>query len=163
MPVLIRGIFSGGGKIKDATAVPSDVMKGKVFYNNDGRQVGISNAVNIKTVTYNCKYGQGSYTSISTGKRLYLVYYSGGDVYSHDYNGTASVGGLYHYTDFFKAILSISINGNAYNFSHTAEDTVPKRLRLQGWSDDLVNIWKNHIFVYPTENNRDLSITITYI
>lgn len=30
----------GGGKIKDATALPSDVAKGKVFYNNSGRQVG---------------------------------------------------------------------------------------------------------------------------
>ena len=45
MPVLIRGIFSGGGKIKDATAVPSDVASGKVFYNNDGRQVGSGNSV----------------------------------------------------------------------------------------------------------------------
>lgn len=39
MPVIIRG--SGGGKkIKDATALPPDVKKGKIFYNNDGRQVG---------------------------------------------------------------------------------------------------------------------------
>ena len=30
----------GGGKIKDATATPQDVMTGKVFYNNEGRQVG---------------------------------------------------------------------------------------------------------------------------
>lgn len=30
----------GGGKIKDATALPGDVLKEKVFYNNDGRQVG---------------------------------------------------------------------------------------------------------------------------
>lgn len=39
MPVLMRG-GGGGKKIKDATAVPSDVAKGKVFYNNNGRQVG---------------------------------------------------------------------------------------------------------------------------
>lgn len=39
MPVLMRG-GGGGKKIKDATAVPSDVAVGKVFYNNDGRQVG---------------------------------------------------------------------------------------------------------------------------
>ena len=32
----------------DATAVPKDVKKGKVFYNNDGRQVGeFSDAINI--------------------------------------------------------------------------------------------------------------------
>lgn len=30
----------GGGKIKDATAAPQDVMTGKVFYNNEGRQEG---------------------------------------------------------------------------------------------------------------------------
>ncbi len=45
MPVFIRGIFGGGGKIKDATALPEDVASGKVFYNNDGRQVGSGNAV----------------------------------------------------------------------------------------------------------------------
>lgn len=39
MPVLMRG-GGGGKKIKDATAVSSDVAKGKVFYNNNGRQVG---------------------------------------------------------------------------------------------------------------------------
>ena len=32
--------LGGRGKIKDATAIPSDVMNGKIFYNNDGRQVG---------------------------------------------------------------------------------------------------------------------------
>lgn len=32
--------YRGGYRIKDATAAPDDVMQGKVFYNNDGRQVG---------------------------------------------------------------------------------------------------------------------------
>lgn len=40
MPVLIRGLFSGGGKIKDADALPEDVRKGKAFYNNEGKQTG---------------------------------------------------------------------------------------------------------------------------
>lgn len=46
MPVLMRG-GGGGKKIKDATAVPGDVAQGKVFYNNDGRQVG--NGKTLKT------------------------------------------------------------------------------------------------------------------
>ena len=39
MPLIAR---SGGmaKRIKDATAVPSDVLSGKVFYNNQGRQIG---------------------------------------------------------------------------------------------------------------------------
>ena len=41
----------GGGKIKDATALPSDVASGKIFYNNQGRQEGTANIKNIKTVT----------------------------------------------------------------------------------------------------------------
>lgn len=49
MPTIIKGIFSGGGKIKDATALPEDVAAGKVFYNNDGKQVGTSKI--LKNVT----------------------------------------------------------------------------------------------------------------
>lgn len=60
MPTIIKGIFSGGGKIRDATAVPSDVASGKVFYNNNGRQVGDNSfnkifPSNIKEYTLNFK------------------------------------------------------------------------------------------------------------
>lgn len=42
----------------DATAVPKDVKKGKVFYNNDGRQVGeFSDAINIDVLK--AVYGNG--------------------------------------------------------------------------------------------------------
>lgn len=36
----VYGIQGGGYRIKDATATPLDVVNGKVFYNNDGRQAG---------------------------------------------------------------------------------------------------------------------------
>lgn len=42
MPVFNR--ISGGGVIIDATALPSDVASGKIFYNNNGRQVGTNEA-----------------------------------------------------------------------------------------------------------------------
>lgn len=41
---------SGGKRIKDATALPNDVMKGKIFYNNDGRQVGTGEMIRVKSV-----------------------------------------------------------------------------------------------------------------
>lgn len=37
----------GGGKIKDATALPEDVRKGKVFYNNQGRQIGVRDSKDL--------------------------------------------------------------------------------------------------------------------
>ena len=36
----VRIFGSGGGVITDATAIPEDVVSGRIFYNNNGRQVG---------------------------------------------------------------------------------------------------------------------------
>lgn len=44
--------WGGGKRIKDATALPSDVDKGKVFYNNAGRQVGTGNISKIKSIMF---------------------------------------------------------------------------------------------------------------
>lgn len=44
----------GGGKIKDATALPSDVAKGKVFYNNEGRQVGTNTPFKVYETFFDC-------------------------------------------------------------------------------------------------------------
>lgn len=55
----------GGGKIKDATALPSDVAKGKVFYNNDGRQEGTNEPLKAyKYVIDTSKYPNKSSTEI---------------------------------------------------------------------------------------------------
>ena len=41
MPVNASGIYIPNKlKIENATATPSDVLKDKIFYNNDGRQIG---------------------------------------------------------------------------------------------------------------------------
>lgn len=52
MPVIIRGNFMGGGKIKDATAVSSDVANGKVFYNNTGRCIGTAETVKKRIINF---------------------------------------------------------------------------------------------------------------
>lgn len=49
MPLITR-IGGMAKRIKDATAVPSDVLSGKVFYNNEGRQIGNASLSNVKTV-----------------------------------------------------------------------------------------------------------------
>lgn len=56
MPLLVRG--GGGGKsTKDATAVPGDVKKGKIFYGRNGREVGIFDSPfpNIKQINISLK------------------------------------------------------------------------------------------------------------
>lgn len=50
MPVAIHGNL-GNPPITDASAIPSDVTVGKVFYNNDGRQVGTGYNRSTTTVT----------------------------------------------------------------------------------------------------------------
>lgn len=52
----------GGGVITDATATPDLVADGEIFYNNDGRQIGINTTVTkkLQTMILTCK--DGSYT-----------------------------------------------------------------------------------------------------
>lgn len=63
----------GGGKIKDATATPQDVMTGKVFYNNEGRQVGLADIF---------PYFTAKIPKNAIGAKRYFQYkelYTGGD------------------------------------------------------------------------------------
>lgn len=60
----------GGGKIKDATATPQDVMTGKVFYNNDGRQVGIKNEAIKGLKVFNLSIPKKIYRETSTDMNI---------------------------------------------------------------------------------------------
>ena len=56
MPVM-SNIMVLNKKITDATAIPEDVLSGKVFYNNDGRQIGdsvvvLTQIINVEPATY---------------------------------------------------------------------------------------------------------------
>lgn len=55
--MIFNKIPGGGKKIKDATALPSDVRQGKVFYNNNGRSIGTKGEVEL----YSHKFLKGVY------------------------------------------------------------------------------------------------------
>ena len=114
MPVNTSGIYIPGKlKIEDATATPSDVMNGKIFYNNNGRQSGTLTTDVVKTY---------SFTLPSNGEMQQLIDIETGwiEVY-FDIDGCISVEGASsaNYMDYqwmmyvdygLKYIKSISIN-----------------------------------------------------
>ena len=63
----------GGGKIKDATALPSDVAKGKVFYNNQGRQVGTGDVFPYMVINF----AKNTVTEKISNVKLGTTYVSG--------------------------------------------------------------------------------------
>lgn len=79
MSVRIFG-SGGGGVITDATAIPDDVSSGKIFYNNDGKQVGMNPTVKpFHKIVFTLNEG----TSYNTGTRSDTT-----DVYSFSINNT---------------------------------------------------------------------------
>lgn len=77
-----------GGKIKDATATPQDVMTGKVFYNNEGRQIGTKeNPLEIKMYQLRLKAGQKPSEILMTNQSRYYTYSQGdySNYYSNQY------------------------------------------------------------------------------
>lgn len=63
MSVIIRtNIMMGSKYIKDATALPEDVISGKVFYNNGGRQIGTNEWV-VKDYNVPVDFTENTYTT----------------------------------------------------------------------------------------------------
>lgn len=76
--MIINKLFRGGGKIKDATATPKDVIKGKIFYNNNGRNVGTRGDYAI----YSHKFLKGKYDKSITAYSSEKFYCTDGVSYS---------------------------------------------------------------------------------
>lgn len=111
-------IPSGGISTKDATAIPSDVAAGKIFYNADGRQVGNfqkppfevksmilpsgSNGENKITLWYSCMTYEKYYGSDNWEAKANYSDYSGSGL-------------TYYYSlSEINAIIGIKINGGDF-------------------------------------------------
>ena len=69
----------GGYRIKDATAAPDDVMQGKVFYNNDGRQIGNGTFLREKSIVLLPEMaGSGSNIGNRVGTQISYNHYGHG-------------------------------------------------------------------------------------
>lgn len=114
MPAIIRGIFGGGGKIKDATATPQDVMTGKVFYNNDGRQVGLKNeaikGLKVFNLSIPKKLYSGDFIDVTVNSHITHISHNDENLVEIQYETTYR---CIKYQDFkFNRILGFEINGN---------------------------------------------------
>lgn len=90
--------------ITDATAVPSDVAKGKVFYNNNGRQVGSGNVYTEKnfTISVNDKSSNtdiGTLPKFNSSNDILLWLYADSDGGSGD--STVPSAHQIYYTDIY--------------------------------------------------------------
>ena len=75
-----RNFQWGGGKIKDATALPEDVREGKIFYNNNGRQAGTGKMPKIEYIYAN-KVTRGTISYEADGN---IRYYDDASMQSWD-------------------------------------------------------------------------------
>ena len=126
MPVNTSGIYIPK-RISDATATPSDVLKDKIFYNNNGRQVGIRSQLTfidqeIKTIEHKLD-PSGEY-----------VHYDYGDAWFYSQNsaqcpvlictGYKEYIGYDLYTDIVTSFRATTIIGMEFN-SHFFHITIP--------------------------------------
>ena len=98
----------GGYTAKDATALPGDVMQEKVFYNNDGRQVGTGKM--LKKIVMPKRSGTHTGSTIRKGFR-----YISEDGYRFDGGATTcannSLDGHYNSIDGVRHIIGVEIDG----------------------------------------------------
>ena len=172
MPVFIRGIFGGGGKIKDATAVPSDVMKGKVFYNNDGRQIGSSES--LKTGIFNVStsnLGSNNYSLSCPEVTMFTV-----DTYDNNVHPSGNKMPTINYCQRLMIenllfIYGVKVNGKIFhipclnvdstdNFSMGFSVTTYLMNRTRTYFECVIH--NSEIFIIKGDYNSDLNFEILY-
>lgn len=157
--MIINKLLRGGGKIKDATALPSDVRNGKVFYNNAGRQVGTYD----KGVEYIKTFTTPTDGTTPISRRYEYIIYTLSDYngiqYMQFYNGENSsdlVGKEEYFS--YKTIESISINGKTIpKFKCVNMGNVGMEITCGG-----TNIFFRYSTIYLPNTSKPISIKVTY-
>ena len=106
---------SGGISTKDATAIPSDVATGKVFYNADGRQVGSGKVFCEKSIV---PINNGSYEMLS--RVDYNIHYSDNGSLKSIYDNVSVLNKVYKCKLSLPdaiAIVALTINNNRINLA----------------------------------------------
>lgn len=122
----------------DATAIPEDVKKGKVFYNNSGRQIG-----NLEGITLNL---------------LKAIY---GNVKTHVFNKNNGVGTEYgdvHYDIVFNENMEVT-NFNSYGYLYTQgyQRATPKingKIVALEWNGKMILIPSN-LYSWSSDGETD--------
>ena len=161
MPVNTSGIYIPK-RIKDATAVPSDVLKDKVFYNNDGRQIGNFDSPILKTLSISLpdsldnaigstssKFGHFNYDIYMYNSRFAIS--SGKNGYTDDRRSAQQI---LPFPSDMAVLLGIEYNSICYPFGYTP--SMDSNLLYEG---DLNNAYTS-IILYGSSSSRD-SVFIT--
>lgn len=155
----------GGKRIKDATALPSDVAKGKVFYNNDGRQEGtyIPSAITIKKMILPSPSGESKNMSLN-------------DPYNYTFSGS----GFGNFKKFWtwvhpdycqviegiKRVIGVGVNSNdTYSYCPTIKgETTIWAYESEGYDKPWFFQKENKIYIckYVDGMPKDKQITIYY-
>lgn len=154
MPIVFRN--SAGGTIADATANPEDVLNGKVFYNNNGKQVG------SMTNEYNFTFPANIYSSRSS------TYLTGCNMYQCSTGGTAYLadsnrGEIFQETNssFIKDVPNGYIYGfDCYKFNKTFEvrNVDPKKVLLKIGNNFLALNCEDRERMYGLSNRQYLVV-----
>ena len=136
----------GGGKIRDATALPEDVRKGKVFYNNMGRQEGsLENPIEIKEYLLNAQNNIEASNSMTMHGSI--IYQSGLlHRYSTGINSemTNSFGFGKQVNLNYKSIIGYSINNQFFNNTYSSNDLYSMVERKSG--EYTINFYNGSIY-----------------
>lgn len=116
MPLLVRGGV-GGKSTKDATAVPGDVKKGKIFYNNQGRQIGTAELLATKIFRFEKGTELQQPTYNYSHSYCWGSQQKGVDVYNYFNSGT----GFYNFKNGYEHYIFQQYSGESNLFRQTLE------------------------------------------